>query len=250
MSLLGSLADRLLAAGELITLLLCFWLVVWLAERRAPRFGLSATSIGQLTFGLGLGALIGARLAYILPDGSTYLRYPLDIILVQGGLSFWGGLLGAGVALALMRPPSVSRWTFVALVADVFAVPLTVGMVAFSGACVLRGDCAGAVGSPPLAFVLPGYAVPRYPVELYVAILTAVLAGLLLYVEPRRRFEGEIALVGLVGLGVIRFATDFMRIHFGAWPTPDQVIALLVALGAGVAWLVRRGRASTATERG
>lgn len=247
MGILSSLLDRLLAASELITLLVCFWLALWLAERRAPRLGLDPTLVSQLGFGLGLGAIVGGRLAYVLADWRTYARYPFDILLVQGGLSLWGAMLGGGLALAwYARRRDVSSGAL----ADGLALPLTVGTVAYALLCIVRGDCAGAVGGPPLAMTLPGYSLPRYPVELYVAVLMAALAALLAYLEPRRRFYGEVALLFLVGYAVIRFTTDFLRIHFGAWPTPEQVAAAVVGGGAVVAWLVLGARARAATTRG
>ena len=99
MSIVSGLIDRLLAASELITLLISFGLALWLAERRALRLGLDPALISQMGFGLGLGALAGGRLAYILADWRTYARYPFDILLVQGGLSLWGAILGGGLVL-------------------------------------------------------------------------------------------------------------------------------------------------------
>lgn len=247
MSIVSGLIDRLLAASELITLLISFGLALWLAERRALRLGLDPALISQMGFGLGLGALAGGRLAYILADWRTYARYPFDILLVQGGLSLWGAILGGGLVLAWYAR---RRGLTPGALADGFAFPLAVGSVAYSLLCIVRGDCAGAVGAPPLAMVLPGYSLPRYPVELYVAALTAALAALLAYREPRRRFSGEVALLFLSGYAVLRFTTDFLRIHFGAWPTPEQAAAAVVAVGAGIVWLVLGVRARAATERG
>ncbi len=247
MSIVASLIDRLLAASELITLLVCLGLALWLAERRAPRLGLDPALISQMGFGLGLGALVGGRLAYILADWRTYVRHPFDILLVQGGLSLWGAMLGGSLVLAWYAR---RRGLAPGALADGFAFPLAVGSVAYSLLCIVRGDCAGAVGAPPLAMVLPGYSLPRYPVELYVAALAAALAALLTYLEPRRHFSGEVALLFLLGYAAIRCTTDFLRIHFGAWPTPEQTAAALVAIGAGITWLVLGARARGAPGRG
>jgi phosphatidylglycerol---prolipoprotein diacylglyceryl transferase len=58
-------------------------------------------AVGDLLFGAILGVILGGRLGYILfYDLATYAAHPAQIIRIwEGGLSFHGGLIGAGLAV-------------------------------------------------------------------------------------------------------------------------------------------------------
>jgi phosphatidylglycerol:prolipoprotein diacylglycerol transferase len=87
---------------------------------------------------------------------------------------------------------------------------------------------------------------PCHPVQLYEAALVAVLALVLLWHYPRRRFPWAIASIGLGGYALLRFFMEFLRADhtpvFGGL-TLVQLIAAPCALTAVIWWLAaRRGR--------
>ena len=77
-----------------------------LAVQTARRRGVNADAVFDLGFWIILGAMVFARLTYIVGDLSFYLSHPLEILRIwEGGLTIYGGYLGAAVATLL-----VMRW--------------------------------------------------------------------------------------------------------------------------------------------
>ncbi len=246
MSLLQSLLDRLGAAAHLLTLLAAYGVAVWFldseAEASEPGF-----DVGSLTTWLGLGALVGGRLGFALPNWPLYLRYPLDLFYVTTGLSFYGGLVGVLLAAFLF---SKRQGVPLARLLDPVAPAALLGVAAYRLACIVRGDCGGAQADPPLGLVLPGASVPRYPVEIWEGLLCLALFGWLVWRRDGRGRPGRLALFTLAVYPLLRAAADGFRLNLGGWPTPDQRLSLLTAALAGLTWLWRAwSQRGTATRR-
>ena len=75
----------------------------WLGQRRASSRGWSANEVSDLIFYGALGAVLGGRIGYMLFYGwAGLVEDPLRALRIwEGGMSFHGGLLGTGVAMAL-----------------------------------------------------------------------------------------------------------------------------------------------------
>ena len=72
----------------------------WLVLREAKKNGLDAHKVENVVMWAVLGGLIGARLFHVVDKLSYYLANPLQIVMVnQGGLAIWGGLIAGGVVL-------------------------------------------------------------------------------------------------------------------------------------------------------
>ena len=234
MSLLQTLLERLGAAMPMLTLLAAYGVAAWVVEGQAEAESGPDLDIASLTTWLGLGALVGARLGYALPRWPVYVSYPLDLLYVTTGLSFYGGLVGLLLAaLWFSRRQGVA----LAYLLDLVTPAAVLGVAVYRLACLVRGDCGGAQADPPLGLVLPGASVPRYPVEIWEGLLCLALFGLLAWRGDRRAAPGRLALVALVVYPLLRAAADLFRLNLGGWPTPDQLLALLTASLAALAWL-------------
>ncbi|MCL5958173.1 MAG: prolipoprotein diacylglyceryl transferase [Chloroflexi bacterium] len=229
-----SLLRLLLANSELIILLVAYWIVAWLVKRRASRESLPAEQVGDLSFWLAFGAAVAARLIYILPVWPIYLRYPLDVLRIQTGLSFYGGLGGA--ILVGWWYARKARFPFWHL-ADLYALYLPLGIATGRLGCLLDNDCYGQVADPPLGIVFPGMSLPRYPVEIYEAVLVLILFGLLVAMRDRQSFSGQIFLLFLTAYPLIRAFTDVFRISFDSSSIgSDQMISIAVGITALAIW--------------
>ncbi len=138
MDLISRLAHNFLANLHVLAAFAGFWLVDLLAQHRLRALGLEPRTVSGLTQWLGIGALLGSRLVYLLPTASVFYRYPIEVVRINAGLSFYGALAGATVG-ALMY--SRSRGAPFLAVADAYALFLPLGIVLFRLTCFLHGAC-------------------------------------------------------------------------------------------------------------
>jgi hypothetical protein len=94
----------------------------------------------------------------------------------------------------------------------------------------------------------PVIAQPRYPAELYEAVLVLGLAGLLFFLREREHAPGTLGLTLLVLYPLVRAGVDVARINLGGWPTDDQLAWLAVTAPAGAALAAHTARPALAPE--
>ncbi|MBI3746509.1 MAG: prolipoprotein diacylglyceryl transferase [Chloroflexi bacterium] len=218
-------------------------IAIWLAQREARRRGIGPEIVWDGALWVGVAALIGGRALYVIQNElSTLADHPAHVIMVwMGGLSFYGGLIGAIVALALFaRRRGIPLLVALDLTAPGAAIGQAIGHIG----CLVGGDSYGIPTDLPWAVIYRNPAamapqnVPLHPTQAYEAILLALLfVGLSL---GRGRLTslgaGVTASAYLLGLAVIRFWLFFLR---------DEASVLLglktaqwIGLGIGVAAVV------------
>ena len=209
---------------------------LWYASREAARHGIDAGTFEAAVWWLGIAGVLGARTLYVVQWGLGPTADPLHFLMLwDGGLSFYGGLVGGAVALAVFAR---RRGLPLALLADVAAAAAALGMAIGHVGCLISGDSYGIPTSLPWAIVYrnPGamapLGVPLQPTQVYEAVAVGLLfVGL---VAGRARLErmgaGATAGAYLVGLSVIRFALFFLR------DEPPVLLGLKTAqwLGIGI----------------
>lgn len=180
-----------------------------------------------------LGAIVGARLAYVVNHLGDY-DSPLEVLAVwEGGISLLGGMFGAVIAaLPLIRRSHLSFWKVMDAAAPGMALGVVVGRI---GDLVIA-DHLGKVTHFFLGYRCPPVGVatgsPCAPTELatrtagaivhqtalYDQLLAAVLLVALLWLRRTPRFDGFLICVFAAGYGAARLIEDFLREdlrHFG-----------------------------------
>lgn len=205
-------------------------------------------------------ALIGTRLAHVMPD--FFLRpkearvYDWSIIENwQSGFVLYGGLIAAVLAGALytkMRGHSIAK------VADLSAPLVMIGLAFGRVGCFLNGCCYGKIWDGFCAVRFPPQSVPYQdqlnegkidysaatsqpvvPTQLFEAGMALVLFGLLTWYDRRKKKNaGETMLVMVMGYAVWRFIVEFMRADLrpnllGSL-SYSQSISLLAFIGAAI----------------
>ena len=140
MDLISRVAHNFLANLHVLAAFVGFWLVDLLAQRRLRALVLEPRTVSGLTPWLGIGALLGARVVYLLPTSSVFYQYPIEVVRINAGLSFYGALAGATVGALLYR--RFRDAPFLA-VADAYALFLPLGVALFRLTCFLHGACLG-----------------------------------------------------------------------------------------------------------
>jgi phosphatidylglycerol:prolipoprotein diacylglycerol transferase len=199
------------------------------------RKGIADDDVYALLQRAAIGAIVGARVAYVANHLGDYGSV-LDVLKVwQGGISLLGGFAGA-ILLALpeMRKRGLSFWTVMDAAAPGMALGVIVGRI---------GDLTVAdhLGKPTSFFL--GYRCPPADVAtaspcvgrvvhqtaLYDLLLTIVLLAALLLLRRRPRYDGFLITVFGVWYGGQRMVEDFLREdvrHLGL--TGSQLTAVAV----------------------
>lgn len=195
---------------------------------RSRASGMSDESLYPLFTRAAIGALIGARLAYVVNHSTEYESFTEVLRIWEGGISLLGGIVGAIlVAIPGMRKARLSFWKVMDAAAPGLALGIAVGRIGdlvvgdhlgkvtgfFLGyRCPPVGvETASPCGATELSGRTPGVVV--HQTALYDLILAAILLGLLLWLAARGRprFEGFHLAVFGAGYGTARIIEDFLR---------------------------------------
>ncbi len=190
------------------------------------RRGISDDDVYPLLTRAAIGAIIGARLAYVVNHASEF-DSPLEVLQIwEGGISLLGGMFGA-ILLAMpgMRQRHLSFWKLMDAAAPGMALGVVVGRIGdliiadhlgkttsfFLGyRCPPLGVETGSPCAPTdLASRTPGAIV--HQTALYDMILAAILLLVLIRLRRKVHFDGFLILVFGLGYGMNRVIEDFLR---------------------------------------
>ena len=232
----------------------------WWLIREGRREKLDLEALSSLGFWAIGGAVIGAKALMILRDFAQYAAEPSEMfslsVLTSAG-DFYGGFIGALVACAIFfrRHPRLPFWRAADLCGPAIALGQAIGRIG----CFMAGDDYGAPTQLPWAvtFTDPDASriggaplgVPLHPVQLYESIVCLALFAVLVRLNRRKRFDGEVILAYTSLYAAARFVLEFLRgdadrgLLFGGLLSTSQFIALMLGPAAIALWLVRRQRA-------
>jgi len=185
---------------------IAFIVSILLAAKEAKRKKFDMQQFWNFIFFLVLGALIGSRIGFVIEYWYELSGF-LDVFKVwQGGMSIWGGILGAIFFTACYAKYKKIPWIkYADLVAPFIGLGIAIGRIG----CFLIGDHIGTETNLPWAINYGGYGyatMPRHPVALYHS-----LAGLILFFAIKNVKKNRF-LFFIIGYSALRFVIDFFRI--------------------------------------
>ena len=214
----------------------------------------------QLVFWGLVGGIIGARILYVIQYWESFAGNTWEIIRIDhGGLVFYGGLIGAFlVALCVCYVKGIKR----RFAADVFAPALALGHGIGRIGCFFNGCCFGKPYNGPLSIQYPegshaaylqeqlGHipqhtieCLPVFPIQLVASGANFVIFAILLLIEPRVKYKGQLFTLYVMLYAVVRFVVEFGRgdylVHYGGL-TSAQILCLLLLPIAAVAFVLLR----------
>jgi phosphatidylglycerol:prolipoprotein diacylglycerol transferase len=208
-------------------LALSFLAGIYVAKRRAGKFGIEPNHIMDLSVYIILGAVIGSRLLYVAFHLDEY-RNILDMFaLWEGGATLYGGLI---LTVLLSYIFTVKHRLNFLDVADVISPSIALGILFTRAGCFLSGCCYGKPTFLPWGIQFPDGCAAHYysrqmadtlslpsvhlhPTQLYASMYGLVIFLLLILFERLVRKRGATFGAFLVLYGISRFILDFFRYY-------------------------------------
>lgn len=176
-------------------------------------------------FGM-LGAIVGARLYYVIFEWDYYGKHPAEIFnLRAGGLAIYGGIIGATLVLLLFCKIKKAKPL---QMLDTIVIGLLIGQIvgrwgnffnreAYGGftdclfAMQIPVNDAPVVNSDMIVNVNGSYYVQVHPTFLYESFFNLLLLIVIFIFRDKKKFDGENLCRYLCGYGLIRFFIEGMR---------------------------------------
>lgn len=253
-----------------------FMIGLFVMQWRARQIGFPRERVFDIVFAAMVGGIIGARLFYVVINWSHFRVRLLEIVMIQkGGLVFYGGFIGAALAiLFICRKHKLDPWQ----VADLTALGVPTGQAFGRIGCLINGCCFGqptqgllgiTYHNPPhetvwyiqqeKGLLTPDMAdqlslgnghfhcLPVVPVQAYQSLTNVAILIFLIIMAPRIKHRGRLFSLFLMLYGIGRFLNEFNRgdyLERYAGLTIAQVICLFV-VPAGIALWIWAGKRQT-----
>ena len=153
-----------------------------------------------------LGLLLGARFFHFLfSDPMVFIRNPLSIFMIwQGGMSFFGALVGCFIAAYYYLKKIKLNWK---KFADVIVIAATIALIFGRIANFINGELIGTPSNVSWCVIFPKIDyVCRHPYQIYASFSHVVLLGVLLFVNKiknsKKLRNGLIFITFVIGYSV------------------------------------------------
>jgi phosphatidylglycerol:prolipoprotein diacylglycerol transferase len=240
-------------------ILACF-VGLWLAKKEAEKNDIDPKKIDDFFLYAIIGAIIGARLYYILfSDPAQLWKDPFFVIAVwKGGLAIHGAILGGlSIAVLYARKQKISFLKF----ADTLTPSLILGQAIGRIGCFFNGDAHGYPTSLPWGIVyapeslagqmFPGQAL--HPTQLYEMFLNLIIFGALWKIRKKINTSGLLFVLYIILYSTARIFVEQFRAdkltYFGNISAAQSIGILGILLGIILMWLLKK-KPYRATEFG
>ena len=233
--------------------------------------------VGEITILALVFGLAGAKLFDIFENWSDFLKNPSDYLFSPSGLTFYGGLICAALAIWFYaRKHNIGFWHLNDSAAPALMLAYGVGRIG----CQVAGDGDWGINNPrpnPFSWLpdwMWSYTYPHnvneagirmadcteakycnelpvavYPTPFYEVIMGLLLFALLWSLRKRFKVPGTLFALYLMVNGLERFLIEKIRVNtrlniFGFHPTQAEVISSLLFLSGLGLWIFLTRRAS------
>lgn len=190
-----------------LTLALAFIVGSFLVCAQAKKEGISPEIVFNFTFFVFISGVIGARAFYVLDNFGYYLKNPKEIIMLQqGGLAWFGGLISAVICgVIYLKQKKLSVYRILDLVAPFVALAQAIGRIG----CLLNGCCFGKVSQ--FGFYFPVHDATLIPTQIYSSLGLIAIFIYLRLIQDRPHQQGQIFSIYLLLYSTKRFIVEFWR---------------------------------------
>jgi phosphatidylglycerol:prolipoprotein diacylglycerol transferase len=256
-----------------LTLSLAMLAGLCMALYEAKRSGQKVDDYFDLAIIAIICSLVGARIYYVIFAWDHYKDDPIQIFNYrQGGLAIYGGVIAAIITTLLFCKKRKLKFP---LVCDTAGLGLVTGQIIGRWGNFFNRECFGGYSDGLLAMQLPVSAVRQaeitdniaahiinqngvdyiqvHPTFLYESLWNLCVLLFLLWYIRRKKFDGEVFLLYLLGYGVGRFWIESLRTDQLLLPGLGIPVSMVVAAGmvlVSAVWilLVRRALSRKVTK--
>lgn len=226
-----------------LMLAIAFLIGIFGAGRSAKKIGISFDTIIDLGVWILIGAIVGARLAYVITEYQYFLKSPWEIVLINsGGLAFHGGLLGGFLAgFWYLKRKRIYPWKL----ADIITPFVALGYAMVRVGCLLKGCCYGKTTTVLWALPCSGNDhLLRHPTQIYSMIGSLLLFVVLWKLRNHKRFPGFLFVLYIGLYSILRFIVEIFRVApmVFPWLSLAQLVCIILAVIAFglIYWIDRR----------
>jgi phosphatidylglycerol:prolipoprotein diacylglycerol transferase len=198
----------------------------------------------------------------IVNSAKEYKHSPLvEVFMIQhGGIVYYGGFIGASLACIIYTwRKHLPLWKL----ADILAPGVALGSFFGRWGCLMHGCCYGRPTTLPWGIQFPvGHrthpddGLPHYvhPTEIYDSLLNLGLFAALAWFYKRRKFDGQVFAMYLLGYSVLRSFVEYFRGDYppasllDGWITPAQKVSAGTFLAGVLLLILLRKKKSSAME--
>ena len=234
---------------------------LWMARPAGRRrLGLGIDQIQDFLVYALAGVLIGGRTFFVIADivtkhdAALYFgelpRSLINIVAVwNGGMGFFGGLVGVIVAIAIFvrRHPGLSF----SVLADEVVMMLPVGVALTRVVNFINDELVGNVCNPdrPWCIKFPSADGYRYPSQIFEAILDILVLPVVYVVYRRRPPDGVVAWTWFTAYGITRSVAEIWRqTDLAVGPLTGGQLLALPMIAIGIVMIVRCMRVGHRTD--
>ena len=217
-------------------------IAIWIAQREAKRTGQNPEQYLDLAM-IGIAAgILGARIYYVIFAWDYYKDDLLSIFNIrQGGLAIYGGIIGACIAVVIYSRKKKQNFS---LLMDTASMSIVFGQIMGRWGNFFNREAFGDYTNNLFAMQLPVSAVRAneitqkmwdhvvtvngveyiqvHPTFLYESLWNVGVLLFLFWFRKRKKFNGEVFLMYLIGLGLGRIWIEGLR--------TDQLLLPVVGL--------------------
>lgn len=199
---------------------------IWIAMKRAPRFGIKKETILDLSVVIMLAAIIGSRLWYVVYHLDEFRGQWLNIInpFQNGAVGIAGLSMIGGVVLAIVSAliyAKIKKLNFLRLADTIAPVFLLGEGIVRLGGCFLNGCCFGHPTNSVFGMVFPPEGVAGsffpgihiWPAQLFASALGFFGFALALWLERKPTFSGFTFWLVFCYYSIDRFIVDQFRYY-------------------------------------
>ena len=192
-----------------LILAIAFLVGAVLAAKKAKQFNLDSENVYHSLIYIIIGALVGARISYIIAYPYLFSNFVEMLKIWDGGLTFLGGLLGSIIGmLVFCKIYKINFWKY----ADLLAPYLALGIAITRIGCFIDWHCYGIATNVSWAVCAEGSCV--HPTQIYHSIANFVIFLVLINKNTQKnKFDGKIFALFLILYSVFRFFIDFFRAY-------------------------------------